>query len=98
MKTNSVPSIIMLLAGLIYCLISISQGTDLMEFTVRLLAVLVIFYIIGSIVKVIIDINFKDFGNIEETEEENNDENSGEEVENIETSETQESVDDSTNE
>lgn len=98
MKTNNIPSIVMLLAGLICCIISIGQGTDLMDFTVRLLAVLIVFYIIGSIVKVVLDINFKNFGKIDEPEIEETEEQSDEEVENINTSDSQESVDDSTQE
>ncbi len=55
MKTKSVPCIVMLVAGLASCLISISQQVDTMEFTVRLLCTLVIFYIFGFVIKVILD-------------------------------------------
>ena len=58
MKNNLLPSLVMLLAGLV-CSISLRQGVDLMSFTTRLLTVLVVFYIIGAILKVIISCAFK---------------------------------------
>ncbi len=45
----------MLLAGFICSIVSIEQKTDLMTFTTRLLLVLVIFYMIGAIIRVIFD-------------------------------------------
>lgn len=58
MKTNYVPAIIMLLAGLVDSVISIYYKLDLYSFTKRLLLVLVIFYILGCVVKIILNINF----------------------------------------
>lgn len=58
MKTNYVPAIIMLLAGLVDSVISIYYKLDLYSFTKRLLLVLVVFYILGCVVKIILDINF----------------------------------------
>ena len=55
MKTNYVPAIIMLLAGLVDSVISIYYKLDLYSFTKRLLLVLVIFYILGCVVKIILD-------------------------------------------
>lgn len=49
----------MLLAGLVCSIISLRQGVDLMSFTTRLLTVLVVFYIIGAILKVILSCAFK---------------------------------------
>ena len=49
----------MLLAGLVCSIISLRQGVDLMSFTTRLLTVLVVFYIIGAILKVILSFGFK---------------------------------------
>lgn len=45
----------MLLAGFVCSIVSIEQKADLMTFTTRLLAVLVLFYIIGAIIRVIFD-------------------------------------------
>ena len=55
MKSKFLPSLIMLLAGFICSIVSIEQKTDLMTFTTRLLAVLVLFYIIGAIIRVVFD-------------------------------------------
>ena len=93
MKTNFVPAIIMLLAGLVDSVISTYYQQDLYSFSKRLLLVLVIFYILGYIVKIILDINFPDEkkkkdASDEETEE-SVDSEEGEEsdIENIETNE-----------
>ena len=66
MKTNGVPAIIMLAAGFIDCVIAILTHMSLWNFTRHL------FYVIGCVVKMIIDRNFKDMEddqNGEETEE-----------------------------
>ena len=51
----------MLLAGLVCSIISLRQGVDLMSFTTRLLTVLVVFYIIGAILKVILSCAFYEY-------------------------------------
>ena len=55
MKTNGVPAIIMLAAGFIDCVIAILTHMSLWNFTRQLLLVLVLFYVIGCVVKMIID-------------------------------------------
>ena len=50
MKTNFVPAIIMLVAGLVDCILAIRERLPLFDFTKQLLLVLVIFYIIGCAV------------------------------------------------
>ena len=80
MKTNGVPAIIMLAAGFIDCVIAILTHMSLWNFTRQLLLVLVLFYVIGCVVKMIIDRNFKD---TEESKEEQEAESS-EEQENTE--------------
>ena len=70
MKTNSVPAVIMLTAGLIDCIVSIYQRLSLFDFTKQLLIVLVIFYLLGCVVKLILDINFPQMDDEPETEEE----------------------------
>ena len=89
MKTNGVPAIIMLAAGFIDCVIAILTHMSLWNFTRQLLLVLVLFYVIGCVVKMIIDRNFKDMEddqNGEETEEskEEQEAESSEEQENTE--------------
>ena len=75
MKTNGVPAIIMLAAGFIDCVIAILTHMSLWNFTRQLLLVLVLFYVIGCVVKMIIDRNFKDMEddqNGESSEEQEN--------------------------
>lgn len=59
MKNNLLPSLVMLLAGFVCSIISLRQKVDLMSFTTRLLAVLVVFYIIGAILKAVLSCAFK---------------------------------------
>lgn len=49
----------MLLAGLVCSILSLRQRVDLMSFTTRLLIVLVVFYIIGAILKAVLGYAFK---------------------------------------
>lgn len=76
MKTKSIPAVIMLLAGFITCIIGIVQHMDTATFIKTLMIVLIIFYILGCVVKIILDKNFKE---MEETEEELQEEGSAEE-------------------
>lgn len=67
MKTKDVPAIIMLLAGGVYCLFGILYKIPLMDFTIQLLIVLIIFWIFGGIVRMVLD---RFIGEIEVKEEE----------------------------
>jgi phosphotransferase system glucose/maltose/N-acetylglucosamine-specific IIC component len=69
-KTKSLPAIIMLVAGFIDCIFSIYYHLSLWEFTRQLLLVLIIFYLIGCVVAIVIDINFKAMEEEEEEKEE----------------------------
>ena len=66
MKTNNVPALVMLSAGLVDCVIAIKKGQPLWPFTRQLLLVLIIFYILGSIIRVILDRSFQDMDDLEE--------------------------------
>ncbi len=68
MKTNNVPALVMLTAGFIDCVIAIRMGQSLLPFTRQLLIVLLIFFILGSIVKVILDRNFNDMDDLEDVD------------------------------
>ena len=59
MKTKPIPAIVMLSAGFVTCIIAI--------YTKSLLLVLIVFYILGGIVKIILD---KNFAQMKEEEEE----------------------------
>ena len=66
MKTNNVPALVMLSAGLVDCVIAIKMGQPLRPFTRQFLLVLIIFYILGSIIRVILDRSFQDMDDLEE--------------------------------
>lgn len=67
MKTNYVPAIVMLCAGFIDCLFAIYNHLELGQFVKELLIVLIIFLIIGYIIKFVMDKFFH-----EETDKDNN--------------------------
>lgn len=69
MKTNGIPAIVMLSAGFVDCVLAIYTHMSLWNFTRQLLFVLILFYIIGCVVKVILDRNFKDMEQEETTED-----------------------------
>lgn len=89
MKTNYVPAIVMLLAGAVYCLCGLMSGTPLFEFTVQLLIVLLVFYVLGGIIRMVLD---KFMGEVEKKEEvQPVEETSQEETENQDDSEEESS-------
>lgn len=55
MKTDNVPALVMLIAGVVYCLIGICCGIELTCFLSQLLIVLIVFLIIGNILKAVFD-------------------------------------------
>ena len=59
MNTKYIPAIIMLSAGFVDCIIAIMQHKPLLDFTKELLLVLVIFLVIGCVVKMVIDKTFR---------------------------------------
>ncbi len=69
MNTKPIPSVIMLLAGFVMCVIGITNHMDNIRFFIMLLSVLIVFYIIGSIVKLILDKNIVEMS--KEVQEEN---------------------------
>lgn len=58
MRTKPIPAIIMLIAGFIACLAGMNAHMEVADFLKMLLLVLIVFYILGCIVKQIIDKNF----------------------------------------
>ena len=91
MKTNNVPALVMLTAGFVDCVMAIRTGQELGPFVKQLLIILLIFYALGSIVKVILDRNFGEMDDLEEVDlgksveqpesDDHKDEQSGEEQE-----------------
>lgn len=95
MKTKYIPALVMLLAGLIDCLYTMFSGLSLLDFTKRLLIVLIVFYIIGVVIKIVIDMNFKNMDDANKTiePEETTAEEQLDNVENINTDEETETSD-----
>ena len=79
MKTKDIPAIVMLLAGGVYCLIGIRYQVPLMDFSVQLLIILFIFWIIGGIVRMVLDRFMGEIENKADSEEEDAEEKDAEE-------------------
>lgn len=60
MKTRNIPALVTLSAGFIASIAGIVAGMDTLSYMKMLLLVLFIFYILGSVAKVVIDMNFKE--------------------------------------
>ncbi len=87
MKTKHIPALVTLLAGAVAALLMWLWKVDFFTFTRNLLIVLVIFYILGLVIKYILDRNFKDMEDeVKEEGEDATGEETGEEP-------TQENVD-----
>lgn len=68
MRTKSVPAIVMLSAGFIACMAGIRAHMEVAGFMKMLLVVLILFYILGCVVKMILDHNFKEAKDEETTD------------------------------
>lgn len=60
MKTKQIPAVIMLIAGLVTSIAAILSRMETVQFLKILIVVLIVFYVLGCIVKVILDRNFKE--------------------------------------
>jgi uncharacterized membrane protein len=58
MKTKPIPAIVMMTAGLITCFLCIRNQVSTSDFLRRLLLVLILFYILGIILKEVLDFSF----------------------------------------
>ena len=79
MRTKSIPVILMLIAGALACILGFVYRYETTQFFAMVLTVLVVFYMLGCIVKIIIDKNFSEIGK----KEPNQAEETGEMKENI---------------
>lgn len=77
MNTKPIPIIITLIAALVSCVASIIQHVSFTVFTTRLLWAVIIFGVMGSIVKVVLD---KSLNVMEEETDEENEESELEDV------------------
>ena len=89
MKTNYVPAIVMLLAGGVYCLFGIYYQIPLMDFCIQLLIVLIVFWIMGGIIRMVLD---RFMGEIEDKSKEETEEESEEDEENSKDSDEESEV------
>ena len=59
MNTKSIPAFIMLFAGAVASILGLINRYETTEFIVMILIVLLVFYFMGCIIKIIVDKNFK---------------------------------------
>lgn len=80
MKTKDLPAIVMLLAGGVYCVIGIRYQIPLMQFTLQLLMILILFWILGGIVRMVLDKFMVEMADKKESEEDTEKSEDGEET------------------
>ena len=68
MKTKSVPAIVMLSAGFVACVAGICAHMEVADFMKMLLIVLIVFYLLGGVVKIVLDRNFAGMNDEETTD------------------------------
>ncbi|MBO5302631.1 MAG: hypothetical protein J6A92_01115 [Lachnospiraceae bacterium] len=82
MNTKPLPAILALVAGFLTCIMSFVQNVDLVIFAKRFIVVCIVFFVIGMVIRIVIDMNFKEKNEeevsedlqMEETETEENEE------------------------
>lgn len=70
MNTKSIPAVLALIAGFVTCIMSFVQRVDIVVFAKRFVIVCIIFFAIGTVISVVLNMNFKDMAADEEIEEE----------------------------
>lgn len=88
MKTNYIPALVMLAAGVIDSIFAILHHVELLDYLKQLLLVLILFLMIGNILKMILDIGIRKMADKEEEPDEGNSEEAP--VENIDAAEKEE--------
>lgn len=86
MNTKPIPALLALFAGFVTCVMSFVQHVDIVVFAKRFVIVCVIFFVIGMVARILIELNFKDIINPPPAEEPADEES----IENIESGEAQE--------
>lgn len=92
MNTKSLPAVLALIAGFVTCIISFAQRVDTVVFAKKFIIVCIIFFAIGTVIRIVIQMNFKDLFS-EDGEADGDGEASGEEGESEEEQDSEESVD-----
>lgn len=75
MKTKPIPAIIMLIAGFVACVIGICQHMDMELFLKTVLITMIVFLVLGQIVRIILDRNIEKMADPKEEETEETEEN-----------------------
>ncbi len=72
MNTKSLPAVLALIAGFVTCVMSFVQHVDSVVFAKRFIIACIVFFAIGAVASVVINMNFKSMADEEEenTEEE----------------------------
>lgn len=74
MKTKPIPAIIMLIAGFVACVIGICQHMDMELFLKTVLITMIVFLVLGQIVRIILDRNIEKMADPKEEETEETEE------------------------
>lgn len=69
MNTKPIPAVLALIAGFVTCIMSFVQGIDVVVFAKRFVFVCLIFYVIGTVICVVINMNFKEMAKEDEQDE-----------------------------
>lgn len=69
MNTKSLPAVLALIAGFVTCVMSFVQHVDTVIFARRFISACLIFFVIGIVISVVINMNFKEMAEEEEGEQ-----------------------------
>ncbi len=87
MNTKPIPAVLSLLAGCLVCIISFVQHVDMVVFAQRFIIAAIVFFILGTVAKIVLDRNFK-----EEEPPSEDDEDEDEEDDDMDTDENQDNT------
>lgn len=68
MNTKPIPACLALTAGFVICVMSFVQRVDSVVFAKKFVIACIVFFVIGTVIRVVIDINFKGAASEEEGE------------------------------
>lgn len=92
MNIKSMPAVLALLAGFVTCVLCFIQGVDTVVFAKKFIIVCIIFFAIGTVIRIVIQMNFKDLS--EQAEDAAGEEGESEEEEESEEGQEPESGED----
>ncbi len=84
MRTKAIPAVVMMIAGFVTCVLSFIQQVPTGDFLKDLLIVLILFYILGIIIKSVLDFVFNRESNNDDALPDENQEDQELKSENIE--------------